>query len=81
MKNFLHALPRYWKTLIASVPFVVLVGNEVVQAVSDKGADGSLSTQDLFTIVLTGLAAVGVYGKANTPPAGELPRPDISEVG
>ena len=81
MKNFLHALPRYWKALIAAVPFVVLVGNEVVQAISDKGADGSLSTQDVLTIILTGVAAVGVYGKANTPPAGEPSDPAVSEVG
>ena len=73
-------LSRYWKALIAALPAVVYVGSEIVQAIDNGAADGTLNRTDVGNIVMAALAAVLVYAKANTPPKGEASNPNVSET-
>lgn len=73
-------LSRYWKALIAAIPAVVYVGGEIVQAIDNGAADGTLTRTDVGNIVMAALAALLVYAKANTPPKGEASDPDVSET-
>ena len=62
-----HELPKYWKAAIATVPVVVFVGTEAVQALSNGAADGTLTAGDLFACALAGITAFTVYAKGNAP--------------
>lgn len=61
----------YWKAVVAAVGAVVVVGNQVVGALNDSSADGSLSSNDWITIAVVALTAVGVYAKANESPSSD----------
>lgn len=76
----MRKLSRYWKAVIAAIPALVYVGGEIVQAIDTGGADGTFTRTDAGNIVLAALTAILVYAKANTPPAGELSDPNVSET-
>lgn len=60
---------HYWKTIVAVIGAVVIVGNDIVEAVSNGYGDGRWDANDTVTAVLAAATAIGVYTKRNTPPA------------
>lgn len=76
MKN----LTRYWKTVVALLGVVVAVGNRVVEVVNDGYGDGKWDSADTVAVIIGVATVLGVYAKANTPPAGEPSDPNVSEV-
>lgn len=60
-------LPHYWKTIVAALGAVLVVGSEVVQAINNGAADGTLDQADIFKIVVVLVTAIGVYAKTNAP--------------
>ena len=70
-------MSRYWKAILA---VTTAVGITVVQAVQAAYLDGTWTTEDSLVVALAFLGAVAVYGKANTPPAGQPSDPDVSET-
>lgn len=73
LAEYAQKAPRYWKAIIASLPAIVLTGNEVVQAIANGSADGTLDAGDVLTIIFTAVTAYGVYRKANVETAGKNP--------
>lgn len=65
MKNFWAKVPRVWKFIVALVPLVIFVGNEAVQQLEVLGADGEVTSGDMFRIIVTAFTAVGVYEVKN----------------
>lgn len=73
-------LSRYWKTVLVVLGGIVVVGNQLVASAKDAYGDGEWTYSDTVTVAMLALTAILVYAKANTPPAGELADPDISET-
>jgi len=65
-------MSRYAKTIAAVLAFLGVI-------VSAGVLDGD--AQNWAAAIVSALGAAAVYAVPNTPPAGELPRADISEVG
>lgn len=73
-------ISRYWKTVVAVLGAVVIVGTEVVQALDNGAADGTLDQSDVIKIVVAFATALGVYAKKNVAPVGAAYDPNISEA-
>lgn len=73
-------ISRYWKTVVAVLGAVSVVGAEVVQAIANGSSDGTFDTTDGITVALVILTAIGVYAKRNVTPAGEPTDPSVSEA-
>lgn len=58
---------RYWKTIVAALGAIVVIGNEIAEAVTTAYGDGKFETNDAVTVAIAVITAIGVYAKANTP--------------
>ena len=58
-------ISQYWKAIIATVPFVIALGNVVVGALQNASSDGHISSQDVLSVVITAVTALGVLLKRN----------------
>lgn len=59
-------LSKYWKAILSAIPLMTLIGNEVVEAVAERGSDGTLDSSDILLIVVAALTPIAVRQKANT---------------
>jgi hypothetical protein len=59
-------LTRYLKTVLSLIPLVTLLVQQLVQALTDGGADGSLSTSEVVLAVAGLVTPVLVYLGRNT---------------
>lgn len=62
-KNIGH----YWKTIVAALGGVIIIGNSAAEAISTGYGDGSWDLQDTVTAVVAVSTVVGVWWKANGP--------------
>jgi hypothetical protein len=69
-------MTRYRKFVVALLPFLIFVLTEVREALV---TDNSITTDEWFALVITGVSAIGVYFFPNDPPAGEPAQPGVSE--
>lgn len=67
MKWIIKHLPEYWKAVAGAAPLVLFVGQELIQAISNGGADGTLSVDDIYKIISAGVAAYLVFKLKNRP--------------
>lgn len=74
-------LSRYWKTVMAVLAAVVVIGNQCASTILDLYGDKDWSSTDTITAASVILGALLVYQKANTAPPGQPPNPDESVVG
>lgn len=63
MKINVKKLSHYWKTVVATVGAVGIIGSDVVAAVVETG--GEVTVGNVVTWVVAAATAAGVYGKAN----------------
>lgn len=73
-------LTRYWKAILAACIPLAAVITEGYEAYDNGARDGTFNTADQVKLAIAVLLSLGVYAKANTPPAGEPSDPDMSET-
>lgn len=62
-KNIGH----YWKTIVAALGGVIIVGNQVADSVSTGYGDGTWDVQDTVTAAVAAGTVFGVWWKENGP--------------
>jgi len=73
-------MSRYWKTIIAVINVVVQFINAITNDIENALADDTIVGNEWLIIGVSVLTAIGVFAKANTPPAGQASDPNISET-
>lgn len=74
-------LARYWKAVVAALGAAVVIGNEVVEAVSTGYGDGTWQANDTVTAVIAVATAAGVYAKSNAAPKPKPVSNEASTIG
>lgn len=66
-------MSRYWKTILAALATLATWG-------LTASADGGYSQEEYWGLLAAVVGTLAVYAKANTPPAGQPSRADVSET-